>query len=188
MEPGSVVAQTLQGGTRFPDEHAPILLTPGVAIAYDGDMPDPRHDRARELRAQGWSKPAIARELGVSPSTIKTWLPAERPRPVQRVERADLVRMRNELHLTNSEIARRTHISRQRVAQILGPVPRLIEGERRSVTIQLPVNDLERLREMAQHLGYLSWAGTLSGQGSVSALVAGIAEGQLELRPRRKRR
>ncbi len=158
-----------------------------MAAVYGSDMTDPRHEQARKLRAEGCSKPAIARELGVSLATIKNWLPAERPRPTQRADRAQLLAMREQGRLTNSEIARRTGISRQRVAQILGPIPRYVEGERQSVTISLPVHDLERLRDMAQHLGYLSWAGTLSGQGSVSAMIGAIAEGQLELRPRRKR-
>src|SRR5690606_26209046 len=58
-------------------ETAPLDPPPAAASAIDADAdggPD-RRVLAAELRGQDWSNKAIARHLGVHPSTVGRWLP-----------------------------------------------------------------------------------------------------------------
>lgn len=78
---------------------------------------------ALRLHAAGVSKLAIGIQLGVSRKTVFNWLPPSHPRAERKVTRAELEALRCQ-QFTNIEIARQSGISRQRVAQILGPIPR----------------------------------------------------------------
>lgn len=44
-----------------------------VAAHTGATVTDPKHAKARELRAQGWTWPQIGREFGVSESTARRW-------------------------------------------------------------------------------------------------------------------
>ena len=63
--------------TQPPGEALPLYPPPAAAgvAAADADGGPDRRALAAELREQDWSNKAIARHLGVHPSTVGRWLP-----------------------------------------------------------------------------------------------------------------
>jgi predicted DNA-binding protein (UPF0251 family) len=132
---------------------------------------------ALRLHAAGVSKLAIGIQLGVSRKTVFNWLPPTHPRAERKVTRAELEALRCQ-QFTNIEIARQSGISRQRVAQILGPIPRP-HREMKKVFVHIP--DVEAIRDVAKSLGYRVAKGPYSGEGNISALLAAIADREVRV-------
>ena len=51
-----------------------------------------------------------------------------------------------------------------------------------TLNLQIKPVDYERLRRVAHDLGFIVPSGTHAGQGSISALVAAIAQGEIQLK------
>jgi transcriptional regulator with XRE-family HTH domain len=136
-----------------------------------------KHKQAVGLHAAGVSKRAIGIRLGVSSRTVRKWLPPTHPRTEDKVIKVEVEALRR-LHVSNIEIARRTGVSRQRVAQILGPTSKPTR-EMKRVLVRIP--DVEAARAVAQSLGYRIRNGPNSGHGNISAMLAAIADGEVRI-------
>jgi hypothetical protein len=91
--------------------------------------------------------------------------------------------MRNEEGMNNREIADIMGVSRQRVAQVLGPIGEDTLANRVSGLreVRLPVEAIPVLREKARELGYINTRGINAMEGSIPLLVAAIAKGDIAL-------
>lgn len=147
------------------------------------DTVDPRQAEARRLfHDEGLRKAEIARRLAVNVNTVQTWLPSDSVLTDHaRRRRAAALRARG---ATNVEIGTELGISRQRVAQLLGPVAAPSMGPADRVTVNLPRATAEAMRRRAKALGLRSYRGARSGEGSIARLLEAIRTGELELRRR----
>lgn len=66
--------------------------------------------------------------------------------------------------------------------------PRKISPKHRiTLNLQIEPADYERLRWVAHNLGFIVPSGTHAGQGSISALVAAIAQEKIQLKKRKSK-
>lgn len=137
---------------------------------------------ATKMRADGATLAEIGKALGISKTGVWIYLPAEDS--VEAREAAMRMRqMRNEEGMNNSEIAEVMGISRQRVAQVLGPIgeetlTKKVVGLRE---VRLPVEAIPVLREKARELGYVNTRGINAMEGSIPMLANAIAKGDVAL-------
>lgn len=80
---------------------------------------------------------------------------------------------------TRKQIADENHISRQRVTQILGPIPS--PGKREEIHIYAVPDLFNAAADIAAERGLRHKAGKTAGQGSVGILVEQIALGNITL-------
>lgn len=75
IEPLALRAKTVASGVGAATRALPVMADePELTASRDAaSVADRRRERARELRAAGWSNKRIARELGVHPSTVGRW-------------------------------------------------------------------------------------------------------------------
>ena len=60
--------------------------------------------------------------------------------------------------------------------------PRHRTSTKPRLCLQVESSDQKQLRQLAKSLGFLVPSGTNTGQGSISALVAAIAQGKIQLK------
>jgi hypothetical protein len=80
---------------------------------------------------------------------------------------------------TRKQIADENKISRQRVTQILGPIPNV--GKREEIHIYAVPELFDKAAGIAAEFGLRHKAGRTAGQGSVGLLVEQIAQGELRV-------
>lgn len=138
--------------------------------------------RAAELRAQGLTKEAVAKAVGVSVATIYRWLP---PDGVQTGADAEAMRELREQGLTYAEIGRRFGITRAAVSQRLGPSRRhTVKREaRKKLNLSLSGEAMAWWEERARERGFLVYSGATPGAGSIAGLLEAIARGEATLLP-----
>ena len=137
---------------------------------------------ATKMRAEGSTLQEIGDAIGISKTGVWIYLPAEDDDNTR--EAAMRMRsMRNEEGMNNSEIAEIMGISRQRVAQVLGPIGEdtlasRVAGLRE---VRLPVEAIPVIREKARELGYINTRGVNAMEGSIPLLIRAIANGEIAL-------
>lgn len=137
---------------------------------------------ATEMRREGKTLQEIGDALGISKSGVWIYLPAEEGGSAK--ESAMRMRqMRTEQGLNNSQIAKIMGVSRQRVAQVLGPIgdetlTSKVSGLRE---VRLPVEAIPIFRDKARDLGYVNTRGINAMEGSIPMLVSAIAKGEVAL-------
>jgi DNA invertase Pin-like site-specific DNA recombinase len=127
-------------------------------------------DRARALADQGHTKKEILEELNVHESTLARWLPATRDE-----KRREAMEALRDQGATYETIGARFGITRQAVAQILGPRRKAERGIRRN--INLGADRWDGLRAAAKALGLIYADGTKEGRGSIILLLDAIGRG-----------
>lgn len=141
-------------------------------------------ERAAAMLAEGKTKKAVAAELGVSAATMTNWFPSDRIRG-DSVARAQCEALRDE-GLNYTQIAERVGISRQRVAQILGPLP-YRRKHTKDVRLTISEETVDACKRIAKRLGAVSYQGPTTGEGNLSVLLDRIARGDFEVRLAEKR-
>ncbi len=81
--------------------------------------------------------------------------------------------------MTRSKIGKVYGISRQRVAQIMGPIE--FRGHRKEIHVYAVPELFQKVVDIADHFGLHHKAGATAGQGSVGLLIEQIALGQLSV-------
>lgn len=133
-----------------------------------------RHD-ARRLQAEGLSIRQVAAKLDLPPTTVANWLPTA----AERSQFDRMMRLRLE-GMNNQQIADQLGVIRQRVAAVLGPVPRRkTRGKRR--TIDLSPETWDGARQVARDLGLRAVQGSAEGTGSIGMLLDAIAYGEVSV-------
>ncbi len=137
---------------------------------------------ATRLRKEGKTLAEIGEAIGVSKSGAWMYLPLEDDDSTR--ETAMRMRaMRNEEGMNNAQIAALMGVSRQRVAQVLGPIGEetlasKVSGLRE---VRLPVEAIPVLRDKARDMGYINTRGINALEGSIPMLVSAIAKGEVAL-------
>ena len=137
---------------------------------------------ATQMRREGKTLQEIGDALGISKSGVWIYLPAEE-NPKIRESAMRMRQMRNEEGMNNSEIAQVMGVSRQRVAQVLGPigedtVASKVAGLRE---VRLPIEAIPVLRDKARELGFVNTRGINAMEGSIPLLASAIAKGDVAL-------
>lgn len=141
-----------------------------------------RREMAAKLLEEGMPKAEIARQLGISHSTIHAWLP-----PTGATERKDDLRVQAQAlrasGMNNAAIGREMGLSRQRVSQILGPM--LEDDEPWDTKLVVPVRRSTGadLRRIARRLGYVTTRGPEVNNGSLAKFFDALARGDLVVMP-----
>lgn len=75
--PAEVPSQVSSEEPKAGEDAVPSAMSSAVEVPVTDAAPEPgdRRELAARLRAGGWSNKAIARELGVAPSTVGRWFP-----------------------------------------------------------------------------------------------------------------
>lgn len=134
-----------------------------------------RRSEARRLQAAGMSVRQIAARMDLPPTTIQNWLPTEE----EAGQFARWARLRA-AGLSNTAIAEREGVNRQRVAAVLGPVPRRkTSGQRKP--LDLSPATWNGARNAAAALGLKAVQGSAEGTGSVGMLLDALAAGELKI-------
>lgn len=129
---------------------------------------------AIRLHEQGKSNAEIARELNIWPSAVGRWF-AEAPH-----ERAAAMRDLRRQGLTYEEIGARFGVNRQRVAALMGELPRVpTRGDRRQINVATGTWD--GVQAVAADLGLLVSKGPDHGKGSIALLLDAIGQGEVRV-------
>lgn len=93
---------------------------------------------------------------------------------------SDLERMQalRDAGASNTDIARLFGVTRQRVAQRLGPIP-YRKSSSRDVHILLDDESLQNVRAIAKDVGAVAYQGPTTGEGSLAVMLDKIGRGQL---------
>lgn len=127
-------------------------------------------EKAKEMRAKGMRKRAIADELGVSVQTVSRWLPGEQDsRGVESVPEKTLLELRD-AGCSHAEIARRTGMTRQGVTARIGPAPKREKPTRRLVTT-VDADTYAWLEAAAESRGFLHARGAIIGGAYIGRVL-----------------
>jgi hypothetical protein len=80
-------------------------------------------------------------------------------------------------------------MSRERLRAVFGPKSEDVKPfpGSRSYEVVMSPEEADRFREVAASLGYRVWNGNRVGEGSMSALIRGIARGNVRVKPGRRK-
>ena len=114
------------------------MQTDKIAAVLTGDSRQPMEppnivDKILQLSSEGWGKRRIAKELGISPNTVKhyrrqrKWLPYNIPKRIKKLEALDvwLEEMFN-LHKGNAEVIRQELVRQHNMQANLRTIERAV--------------------------------------------------------------
>lgn len=136
---------------------------------------------ARDLLANGASRAAIARTLGVSESTVRRWLPSDpNARPSQAADPAETKAMRRmrEQGISDAQIGRHFGISRAAVGHRLGPRADRQPSRGVRLSLDLSPETWAGVRKAAAGVGLKDASGGRP-VGSIRLLLDAIASGEV---------
>lgn len=136
---------------------------------------DEKRQVARKLADAGKTLTDISAVLDVPVTTLYGWIPDAPDKP--QLKRALELR---EKGMTYQEIGYELGVNKQRVAKLLGPVPRTpTSGDRRQ--IEVSTGTWERVETVARDLGLIVQRGRYTGKGSVAMLLDAIGAGHVSV-------